>query len=72
LYQAGVDGLSGDRLGRFALSKKGLAERDSLVFETVRSRTIPLVITMGGGYSVPIERTAEAHAQTYVLAAETR
>jgi hypothetical protein len=33
------------------------------VLET--SRGIPLVITLGGGYADPIERTAQAHANTF-------
>ncbi len=32
-------------------------------------RGIPLVITLGGGYSKPIELTAEAHANTFRVAA---
>lgn len=69
-YQAGVDGLAGDRLGRLALTAEGLAERDRLVFNMVLSGTFPVVVTMGGGYADPIERTAEVHARTYLLAAE--
>jgi acetoin utilization deacetylase AcuC-like enzyme len=71
-YQAGVDALAGDRLGRLALSEEGLVARDRLVFQTVFSRTLPVVVTMGGGYSSPIERTAGAHARTFLSAAEIR
>src|SRR5207244_6227422 len=46
LYQAGVDALRGDRLGRLALSAAGLQARDRLVFETVLGRTIPVRVTM--------------------------
>lgn len=70
LYQAGVDGLAEDRLGRLALTAEGLMERDRLVFEAVLEDTVPIVVTMGGGYADPIERTAEAHARTYGVAAE--
>ncbi|HJZ97766.1 MAG TPA: histone deacetylase [Candidatus Solibacter sp.] len=70
LYQSGVDALQGDRLGRLALTAAGLQMRDRLVFETVLGRTIPVVITMGGGYGEPIERTVEAHAQCYQIAAD--
>jgi acetoin utilization deacetylase AcuC-like enzyme len=70
LYQSGVDALQGDRLGRLALTATGLQRRDRLVFETVLGRTIPVVITMGGGYGEPIERTVEAHAQCYQIAAD--
>ena len=62
-YQSGVDALAGDRLGRLALTLDGLKQRDRLVLEA--SRAIPLVITLGGGYGDPIERTAEAHANTF-------
>jgi acetoin utilization deacetylase AcuC-like enzyme len=62
-YQSGVDALVGDRLGRLALTLDGLKQRDLLVLEA--SRPIPLVITLGGGYGDPIERTAEAHANTF-------
>jgi acetoin utilization deacetylase AcuC-like enzyme len=65
-YQSGVDGLAGDRLGRLALTPDGLKQRDRLVLEA--SRAIPLVITLGGGYGDPIQRTAEAHANTFRLA----
>jgi acetoin utilization deacetylase AcuC-like enzyme len=65
LYQSGVDALSGDRLGRLALSPNGLEQRDRLVFQFVKQQTIPVVVTMGGGYADPIEHTAEAHARTF-------
>jgi acetoin utilization deacetylase AcuC-like enzyme len=41
-----------------------------MVFASARAKGIPIVITMGGGYSEPIQITAEAHAQTYRTAAE--
>jgi len=62
-YQSGVDGLAGDWLGRLALTLNGLKERDRLVIGMARG--IPLVITLGGGYADPIERTALAHANTF-------
>ncbi len=68
-FQSGVDGLAGDRLGRLGLTLAGLAERDRLVLSWMSARGIPGVITLGGGYSDPIERTVEAHAQTFRLAA---
>ncbi|MBV8865775.1 MAG: histone deacetylase [Acidobacteriaceae bacterium] len=69
LFQAGVDLLSSDRLGRLALTLPGLLERDSLVIGEAYRRGIPLVITIGGGYSDPIEQTVVAHAQTFQTAA---
>jgi acetoin utilization deacetylase AcuC-like enzyme len=70
LFQSGVDGLNTDTLGRLALTHAGLGARDRLVIEGARSRSIPLVITLGGGYSRPIEPTVSAHAQTFQIAAE--
>jgi acetoin utilization deacetylase AcuC-like enzyme len=69
-YQAGVDGLAGDRLGRLAVSLEGLKSRDQLVMQACRAHAIPLVTTMGGGYAEPIARTVEAHSNTFRTAAE--
>ena len=69
-YQSGVDPLDSDRLGRLSVTMNGLAERDRRVFESVRKLSCPLVVTLGGGYSDPIERTALAHAQTFLTAVE--
>ena len=68
-YQSGVDGLAGDRLGRLALSREGLIERDRKVFEFARRQGLPVVVTLGGGYAEPIGRTVDAHANTFRSAA---
>lgn len=64
-YQAGVDALAEDTLGRLSLTRAGLRARDRYVFETARDRGLPVVLTMGGGYAKPIEPTLEAHVGTY-------
>lgn len=69
-YLSGVDALATDVLGRLALTQEGLKARDRRVIEGAHSRGIPLVITLGGGYSNPIELTAEAHANTFRIAAD--
>ena len=69
-YQSGVDGLASDRLGKLKLSHDGLKERDRMVMRGVRDLGVPFVITLGGGYSDPITLTAEAHANTFRVAAE--
>jgi acetoin utilization deacetylase AcuC-like enzyme len=69
-YQSGVDPLDSDRLGRLSVTMEGLAQRDRHVFETVQKLACPMVVTLGGGYSDPIERTAQAHAQTFQIAVE--
>jgi acetoin utilization deacetylase AcuC-like enzyme len=69
--QACVDGLAGDWLARLALSLDGLERRDRLVFQMCRSRGVPVVITLGGGYAEPIAQTVKAHANTFRVAAES-
>jgi acetoin utilization deacetylase AcuC-like enzyme len=68
-FQAGVDALGSDRLGRLSLTCEGLARRDKLVFEFATALKVPLVQTLGGGYSEPIDLTVEAHAQSFRIAA---
>jgi acetoin utilization deacetylase AcuC-like enzyme len=70
LYQAGVDPLQEDRLGRLSLSLGGLAERDYLVLSLAKQHNIPISLAMGGGYARPIQPTVDAHIQTYRIAAE--
>lgn len=69
-YQAGVDALATDRLGKLSLSEDGLRQRDGMVFEAIRKAALPCVVTLGGGYSDPIEFTVNAAANTYRLAAQ--
>ena len=69
-FQSGVDGLATDALGRLSLSHAGLKERDRRVLSFAKELRVPLVITLGGGYSKPIEHTALAHANTFRVAAE--
>src|SRR3954453_7577440 len=54
-FQSGVDGLATDRLGRLALTRAGLAKRDEIVIGQACKAGLPLVITLGGGYSDPIQ-----------------
>ncbi|WP_181699935.1 histone deacetylase family protein [Chthonobacter albigriseus] len=61
-YNAGVDPHEDDRLGRLALSDAGLASRDYRVMEAVRSRGLPLVGVIGGGYDTDVDRLAKRHA----------
>jgi acetoin utilization deacetylase AcuC-like enzyme len=69
-YLSGVDALGSDVLGRLSLTGEGMKARDRRVIEQAHVRRTPLVITLGGGYSNPIELTAEAHANTFRIAAE--
>ncbi len=71
-YQAGVDGLAEDRLGRLALTHAGLAARDARVFEWCESHAVPVVVTLGGGYARPLEATIAAYVQLWRAARHAR
>jgi acetoin utilization deacetylase AcuC-like enzyme len=64
-YQAGVDILSTDKLGRLSVSIEGCKLRDRYVLEQCKLNGIPIVISMGGGYSEKISDIIDAHANTY-------
>jgi acetoin utilization deacetylase AcuC-like enzyme len=65
LYQSGVDALEQDKLGRLRMTLDGLKHRDLFVFDITKHANIPVVITLGGGYSQPAELTVEAHVNTF-------
>lgn len=69
IYLAGADPYINDRLGRLAVSKKGLAQRDQLVLEYCHTATVPIAITMAGGYARHVADTVDLHVQTVRLAA---
>lgn len=51
IYNAGVDILKGDPLGLLNVTQSGVIERDVIVFKAVRSRNIPIVMLLSGGFS---------------------
>lgn len=67
-FQSGVDVLQTDKLGRLGLSIEGCKKRDEMVLMRARIERIPIVASMGGGYSEDIKHILEAHANTYRLA----
>lgn len=70
LYIAGADPYAGDRLGRLAVSRAGLLERDRRVLAAARSVGLPVGIVCGGGYCADIGAIVEIHAGTMLLAAK--
>jgi acetoin utilization deacetylase AcuC-like enzyme len=64
IYLAGADPYVGDRLGRLALSKDGLASRDAYVLDTLRAAGVPLAIAMAGGYAEDIDDIVDIHFAT--------
>lgn len=69
-YLSGVDVLESDKLGRLGMTLKGTKERDQFVFQTCKVNEVPVVVSMGGGYSERLAHIIEAHANTYRVAQE--
>lgn len=67
-FQSGVDILATDKLGRLGLTIPGCKSRDQKVIKAAYENKIPLVASMGGGYSEQIKDIIEAHANTYRVA----
>jgi acetoin utilization deacetylase AcuC-like enzyme len=70
IYLAGADPYEDDRFGRLALTKKGLAERDRLVFQNCLAAGLPTAVTMAGGYAPNVQDTVDIHFQTVLSALE--
>ncbi|QCE41449.1 histone deacetylase [Psychroserpens sp. NJDZ02] len=69
-YLCGVDVIASDKLGKLGLTVTGCQARDQFVLETCKSNNIPVMCSMGGGYSPDIKTIVEAHANTFRLAQE--
>ncbi len=69
-YLSGVDIIASDKLGKLSLTLDGCKERDRFVLQTCKDREIPVMCSMGGGYSPDIKTIVEAHANTFRLAQE--
>lgn len=64
-YQAGVDILATDKLGKLKISPDGVRSRDRLVLQHCYQRSVPVQISMGGGYSPSLKDIVNAHVETY-------
>ena len=69
-YLCGVDVLASDKLGKLSLTLEGCAARDRFVLQTCFDTNIPVMCSMGGGYSKDVRIIIEAHANTFRLAQE--
>ena len=69
-YLSGVDVLESDKLGRLSMSMAGCKERDRMVLQICKDYSIPVAVSMGGGYSPRLADIVEAHANTYRVATE--
>ncbi len=64
IYVSGADPLDGDKFGRLSISKRGLAARDQMVFETLAGAGIPVAVVMAGGYAPDVQDTVDVHVET--------
>jgi acetoin utilization deacetylase AcuC-like enzyme len=70
IYLAGADPYLDDRLGRLALTKRGLAQRDREVFRWAAEAGIAVAVAMAGGYARSIDDIVEIHAGTLRVASQ--
>ena len=68
-FQAGVDALREDSFGRLGMTRAGMLRRNHVVYDACVAADVPLVITMGGGYSRPVDASVAAHADVFRSAA---
>jgi acetoin utilization deacetylase AcuC-like enzyme len=68
LFQAGVDGLATDALGKLNISRQGMSKRNEMVFDLAVDQLIPTIVFMGGGYSEPICHTIDAFGDLFLSA----
>ena len=64
-YLSGVDILASDKLGKLGCTLHGCKQRDDFVLQLAFSKNIPVMCSMGGGYSPDIKTIIEAHANTF-------
>ncbi|SDG68511.1 histone deacetylase family protein [Winogradskyella thalassocola] len=69
-YLCGVDVIASDKLGKLGLTVEGCKARDRFVLEQCKLNEIPVMCSMGGGYSPYINTIVNAHANTFRLAQE--
>ena len=67
-YLCGVDVIETDKLGKLALTIDGCKKRDEFVLQTCFDLKIPVMCSMGGGYSPEVNTIVNAHANTFRVA----
>ena len=69
LFQAGVDALAADALGKLNVTRTGMQRRNEIVFERASKHNVPVVVFMGGGYAKPLDDTIDAFEDLFTQAA---
>ncbi|MEM9540290.1 MAG: histone deacetylase [Cyanobacteria bacterium P01_E01_bin.42] len=70
LYDAGVDTHVGDRLGKLALSDRGIYRRDRLVLSSCQASGHPVGAVIGGGYAKNMSDLVYRHSLLHRAARE--
>lgn len=66
-YQCGVDILETDKLGKLKVTQNGIRQRDEFVLNAAKERHLPVVCSMGGGYSKDVRDIVNAHMHVFRL-----
>ena len=69
-YLAGADPWEGDRLGRLALSKRGLRTRDELALDRLLETGAAVCVVLAGGYADDVADTVDINAGTAAAVSE--
>jgi acetoin utilization deacetylase AcuC-like enzyme len=67
-YLSGVDILATDKYGKLNVTMNGCKQRDEFVFSVLKTKDIPCIVAMGGGYSADVKIITEAHCNTFRVA----
>ncbi|MBP0019044.1 MAG: histone deacetylase [Cyanobacteria bacterium SBLK] len=70
LYDAGVDTHVGDRLGKLALSDRGIYRRDIMVLSSCKASGHPVAAVIGGGYAKNMPDLVYRHSLLHRAARE--
>lgn len=70
LYDAGVDAHVGDRLGKLALSDRGIYRREMQVLSTCIAAGYPVASVIGGGYAEDMQALVYRHSLLHRAAKE--
>ncbi len=68
---SGVDILDTDKFGKLKVSIDGCKRRDEYIFNALKEKNIPCVVSMGGGYSADVKIIMEAHCNTFRAAKDS-
>jgi len=67
IYNAGADPHVDDPLGG-VLTTEQLRRRDEIIFEVARQFSVPVAVSLAGGYQQDIRKVLEVHDNTFLVA----